>query len=66
MSVKLIVDVSLTSEMDIDFRFEIDDSKQADGLERKVAESMAGACLIELQRISDHTDGAVIEGDDGR
>lgn len=61
MSVKLIVGVSANSETGIDFKFEIDDSQKSDDLELKVTESMAAACLLELQRISKGTGGAVIE-----
>lgn len=61
MSVKLVVSISLNGEMDIDFKFQIDDSHQTDELECKVAESMAAACLVELERISSHTGGTVIE-----
>jgi len=61
MSVKLMVGVTLNSEKNIDFRFEIDDSEKVDPVEREVVEALAAACLLEVQRICEDTDGTVVE-----
>ncbi|MTH47500.1 hypothetical protein [Intestinirhabdus alba] len=61
MSVKLIVSVNSTGEGKVGFTIQIDDSQQTAVLEHKVADSMAAACLMELQRLSADTGEAVIK-----
>ncbi|EEJ0780888.1 hypothetical protein GSC47_001361 [Salmonella enterica] len=63
MSVKFIVNVKAGDNGDFGFDFELDDSQQSDAQERTVAEYMAAACLVALQKISSHGDITVTNDD---
>lgn len=58
MSMKFIATVTATGS-GIDFKFELDDSELKDPIERKIAESIAAAGLLEVKNIKKQIDSLV-------